>query len=194
MKRCTLLIPLVMLAGCIQSQGLESEDEIIRSFEKFDELSDFVRKASSVKLYEGLPHEYWENNLYNSELASKSVRDIDDWKFYVQPVPIDANVTKQIREMMSDRTLFAPFGGPKSCGRLHSDWCLVFMTDQMSPLQIHLCFGCGEVNAYQNGRLVLRCDLNDSEQFRALLQGHRKHRPNRKLDPTQPTNMRVDVP
>src|SRR5689334_5894049 len=55
-------------------------------FAKLPAILDAIRRASSLTLYEGLPHQSWEKASLESELATKETFRIREWPFYKRPL------------------------------------------------------------------------------------------------------------
>lgn len=171
-EHVTALAAITLFAGCSSSIGQYAED----SFQNFEGVAASVRGAKSLSLYEGLPNNYWESDAYKAELAAKETKQIDDWHFYAEPVSTSPEIVEKLRSATSNRSLFTPYDGPKACGGLHSDWCLMWIDGNVSR-RIHLCFGCNEMLAFGDDEQLIRCDIADLEQFKSILKLLRTHRP-----------------
>jgi hypothetical protein len=65
---------IIGFAGCGKSpnqNGSPSVRALAESFNNFDDFSALVARSNSTTIYEGLPNNYWERELYDRELKTK---------------------------------------------------------------------------------------------------------------------------
>jgi hypothetical protein len=150
---------------------------IKESFEHFGELAKFVKSAPDLTIYEGLPHDIWEPETYESELKNAMTIELDGSQFYAAPVAVTKDVVERLRMLASSRSSFIPFQGYKTCGGFHADWCLSWQNgEETHPIQV--CFSCSEIMAFETGgKRYLYCDIWDSERFKLLLDQLHTNRP-----------------
>ena len=170
------------IAGCSghSTNNLSSDSEIAESFKKFDDFAALVARSNSTKVYEGLPHNYWEPEQYESERKSKPTITIQDFDFYETPISTTPASLKQFQDLLTAKSSFEPFHGGKACGGFHPDWCATW-TDGHDSYTIFLCFGCGEMKAFKDGKRIILCDMADKSQFESLLNPLHVNRPKRQV-------------
>jgi hypothetical protein len=171
-----LAVSLAITVGCSKSP----QEQAVSSFQNFEELAAALRRASSPKVYEGLPHNYWEPDQYASERKSKPTITIEDFDFYEPPISATPESLNQLRDLLNSKSSFEPFHGVKACGGFHPDWCLTW-TDSPHTYTIFLCFGCGEMKGFKDGKRLILCDLADKSQFESLMKPLHVNRPKRLL-------------
>jgi hypothetical protein len=167
-----LAVSLAIATGCSKSP----EEELVSSFQNYDELAAALDRASSAKVYEGLPHNYWEPEQYASERKSKPTIIIEDFAFYEPPISATPASLTQLHDLLTSKSSFKPFRGPKACGGFHPDWCVTWIDDPHS-YTIFLCFGCGDMEAFKDGKRIVFCEMADKSQFESLLKPLHVNRP-----------------
>jgi len=175
-KQLLLTVLLAIALGCSKSP----EDELVSSFQNFDELAAAVNRVDSPKVYEGLPNNYWEPEQYASERKSKPVITIQDFDFYEPAISATPESLSQLHDLLTSKSLFEPFRGGKACGGFHPDWCLTWI-DGPHRYTIFLCFGCGEMRGFKDGKRIIVCDIPDKAPFESLLNPLHVNRPKRQL-------------
>ena len=108
-----------------------------------------IEKATSLTIFEGLPHQRWEPDTLAKELEEKKTFKIDEYPFYETPVAASEATIKELMALCRSRKTFQPFGGPKACGGFHPDWCLE-LNNGTSACHILICFGCKEARLYSS--------------------------------------------
>ncbi len=150
--------------------------EDAESFAEFDKFAEAVRRFTSTKIYEGLPHSAFERDLFDSERDSKEIVEVGKELFYSKPIVVTATSMEQVRSLLAARTSFVPFIGIKMCGGFHADWALVG-SDGTDEYEILLCFGCGEMIVDKNHAQLIRCDIWDTAAFERVLNPLHLNRP-----------------
>lgn len=168
MTRCLLLFALSASiffgAGC----GKHSH---------FTPATEGLRQGSSLTLYEGLPHQSWEGELLQKELATKKTVTIHGFPFYERPLSIAAADVEELRRLCFAADSFSPYGGPKACGAYHPDYCLSWK-DGATTCELLICFGCHEMKFFSLKQEELADIRKDAyNRFAAILQKYRDQRP-----------------
>ena len=76
-----------------------------------------VAAAKSIVVFEGLPHQSWDKQLFAVEIERKDTRKIWEYPFYTPSVP--ATNSDDLRELLSRPDSIAVYGGAKACGGYH---------------------------------------------------------------------------
>jgi hypothetical protein len=116
-----------------------------------------IRKADDIRVYEGLPHQTFENGLLRTESMRPDITLIAGYHFYT---PATLGVERDVfRNVLSSRSTFRVFSGEKFCGGFHPDYCVTWTVRGMRYNAL-VCFGCHEIVLEGEGR-TLRYDLSE---------------------------------
>lgn len=166
----------LLTAGyAVDRPGLTAKDLL-----QFTPISEGIRRASSVTLYEGLPHQTWEADELKKELATKKTVSFHAFPFYERPLVLAADEVEPLRRLAADASSYTTYGGPKLCGGYHPDYCLTWK-DGSAAYQLLICFGCHEMKLYgPNSELIVDIGEEAFRAFEAALKKHRDQRPKTK--------------
>ena len=166
----------LLTAGyAVDRPGLTAKDLL-----QFTPISEGIRRASSVTLYEGLPHQTWEADQLKKELATKKTVSFHDFPFYERPLMLAADEVEPLRRLSTAGSSYTTYGGPKACGGYHPDYCLTWK-DGDATYQLLICFGCQEMKLYgPNSELIVDIGEEAFRAFEAALKKHRDQRPKTK--------------
>jgi hypothetical protein len=144
---------------------------------QFTPIAAAIQSASTLKLYEGLPHPGWEPKQLERELATKKTVEIRGSPFYAQPMAVAEEEFEPLRRLCAAKDSYWSYGGGKFCGGFHPDYCLTW-TDGGDEYQLLICFGCHEMKLY-GPKQELLVDIRDDAiaQFDERLRKHREQRP-----------------
>lgn len=148
----------------------------------FNPIADAIKQASSLTLYEGLPHS-WEGKgkSLQTELETKETIKIGEYPFYKKPLVLEKKDIEPLRSLSSDQQSFSTFTEEKLCGGFHPDYC---MTWSVGKVEYHLliCLGCEEMKLYAPKR-ALRLNIRDDvfQQFKKRVGKYHDQRPEFKL-------------
>jgi hypothetical protein len=182
--RATVALTLAFsVAGCTSEQ-----ERIANTFRYFPTLAERASKASSIAVYEGLPSPQFEPKLFEKERQRPDAVELNGHYFYRDAVNLETDDVERLRVLCTERSLWRPWGGPKSCGGFHPDWRLVWK-DAGSRFTVDFCFGCSEVKVYVDDALRMHCEMNDEGAFKSALNRLRTNRP---LGPFNSTNAREE--
>src|SRR5262245_61259592 len=99
-----------------------------RNFATHASFAAAVRKADVVALYEGLPHQMFEEQLLAEELHTKQTIRLQGYPFYQEPLPLKEADAKQLTELFCNPRSFRPIRATgiyvKACGGFHPDYCI----------------------------------------------------------------------
>ena len=171
MTRC--LLPLVLSASIFFEAGCGKRSH-------FTPVTKSMSQGASLTLYEGLPHQSWEGELLQKELATKKTVTIHGFPFYERPLSVAAADVEELRRLSAATDSFSPYGGPKACGGYHPDYCLSWK-DGATTYELLICFGCHEMELYGPQQDFLADIRPDAfTQFETTLKKYRDQRPQSK--------------
>jgi hypothetical protein len=162
----------------VSHASYDSDSELISNdLIHFTPIAEGVRRASSLTLYEGLPHPTWEGKQYESELATKKIIRFHGFPFYERPLAVAADEIEPLRRLCAAADSYWSYRGPKSCGGYHPDYCLVW-NDGETAYHLLICFGCNEMKLYgPKNELIVDIRHEAVARFKAALERHRDQRP-----------------
>ena len=160
---CLAAIFLALLAGC-------------GSIASSDDLS--IKTASSVGIYEGLPHPVYEPEVYWAEKGgTKSIKEFGDQAIYAEPLDLQPEEVTRLAGLLGTSTTYHAFGGEKKCGGFHTDYAVEWRQGSTVRTTL-LCFGCGEAMILgPKGQHRFDLDPSALTSLRSLLGTLRKNRP-----------------
>ena len=155
----------------------------------FAEIHNFLRPTLSPNttlLFEGLPHQTWEAEALESELASKDTIILGSYPLYDEVRVASEEMTRQLVSILSLPGNLTKWRGVKLCGGFHPDWAITFES-KAGILDVFLCFGCQELRLFPRGQedfFLADFTTEAEEQLKTLLSPFNKHRPPR-ADPRE---------
>ena len=176
-RHALVLTALVLLAGCVNYNIASPEPKLAKDFEKHPEMSKAMLSAESLVLYEGLPHQAREVELYKHELATKETVRLDGFDFYVAPIEVSTDDAKRLVELHASLDAVKALRQDEPCGKFHPDFALVGKVGE-EPAVIHFCFGCGEVlTIIGDEKMYSDMTGEGEEMFGDVLWKYAKNRP-----------------
>lgn len=130
--------------------------------------------ATSLTLYEGLPHQRYDKELLAEELRTKKTLEFHAFPFYVETLKLSQADRTELVAALSDADAFRPFRGEKTCGGFHPDYALVWSAAGEERMVL-VCFGCNEIKVYGPAG-ERRYDIRDP-RLKAVLRDYQKNRP-----------------
>ncbi len=177
------LLFLLVLAGCRASGN---HTGLSQDFSHRAAIVAGVKHADRLRMYEGLPHPMFENDLYKHELTRNDLQLIHGERFYLEPIqPVEPDTSRLLELFVADGSL-VEYSGNKRCGGFHADWCLRWEVGA-DVYECLLCFHCLEAKAFGPGT-NLHCDMQTgiAEKFKSILHRYRTNRPEGAVIPVQP--------
>jgi hypothetical protein len=181
-----LLFPILALPLLIDASGCNSESRhpidprlglTADDLSGFRPISDGVARASSLRLYEGLPHQMWEKDQYDHELATKKSVQLHDYPFYERTLAVSQSDREELRRSTASAETYFTFSGEKPCGGYHPDYCLEWI-DGENSYELLICLGCEEMKLFgptQQLRVDIRRDA--AKRLKTILSQYRDQRP-----------------
>jgi hypothetical protein len=161
-----LLLRIQARVDAIKREAPKADDDRLNRSLKPDTDTNFdnlkrivagVRKAESVVVYEGLPHQLWEAEELREEIRQKKTVQLHRFPFYDTPLTLKEFGARWLTELACGPVAFEKWGGFKLCGEFHLDWCVEWRAGK-DTYRALICFGCGEAKLYGPG-VELYCDL-----------------------------------
>ena len=136
-----------------------------------------LKTADQPILYEGLPHQSYERELFQKELESKKTIVLGDFPFYEKPLSLSETDAKLLTSLLCDRRCLTPSRRPKACGGFHPDFCLEWRRGDL-VYHAQICFGCSDVYLIEPEAKSFWELTNDyQEKLVAVLRPYRLNRP-----------------
>ena len=143
-------------------------------------LGNAVRHADAILLYEGLPHQLYEEDLLANELRTKPTREFGGYSFYKDHLSLKAIDAARLVDLLEDSTAWKaipPDSPTKPCGGFHPDYA-VELQRGTARWYVLICFGCGEATIISPWReTTYDLDRDWKRQVHTLLLAYRQNRP-----------------
>jgi len=179
MKFLQITTLLALLAGFLNAEekpkhhhGCSASDpEKLATVEAYKKI---FAAAEAITIYEGLPHQYEEEELLKKELKRKDyiklVNGGVDYPFYTPAVK--ATNADELRMVLSGPDCLSVYI-PMKCG-FHPDYCLKWKHDKITYHAL-VCFGCGQI-VVMHDKIYQSFYFND-EKLKKLLAVYDLKRP-----------------
>lgn len=185
--RGLFVLAALWLIGCKQETKVVFDGvpppPIEKNFDRLPTVLAGIQKTGDLRLYEGLPSDFWEPELLEQELKRTKTIKLYGYPLYEDQLALQETDGEQFTALLSARTSFATFSDAKKCEGFHADYGLEWKTGEETT---HALIGleCGEVKLY-GPKSQLHCDLSPeaAEKLRQLLNRYRKNRPVEKPSP-----------
>ena len=162
--------------------GKSLESDSLREKAAEDEVKKWIatlKDADAAVVFEGLPHQGWQEALVNDEIARKKTIRLFGYAFYEQPTELSRAQKKEFQEILASGPWFGALEKGitknKMCGGFHPDYQIEWKT-KGSVVQIQFCLGCRDVRIYTEKEKIFG-DLKGNERLTKWLRGFRKLRP-----------------
>lgn len=150
-------------------------EEAVSDLPHFKSVVDGIHGAATVDLYEGLPHQLWEREAFERELATKKTVKLHEFQFYEHPLAISADDVKLLRQISVAPESYREYV-PEPCGGFHPDYALVWKEGEHT-YDLLICFGCGDVQLHGPQQELMA--KMASGKFGEILSKYRSQRPDR---------------
>jgi len=143
----------------------------------FNPITEGVRHAATLVLYEGLPHPVWEKAQFKQELATQKTIQVHRYPFYEHSLLVAPEDVESLRRLCADPGSYWSYSGPKLCGGYHPDYCLAW-NDGNRTYELLICFGCHEMKLY-DAKHELKADVREGayKRLQEILQKYHAKRP-----------------
>ncbi|MES2594505.1 MAG: hypothetical protein V4662_04175 [Verrucomicrobiota bacterium] len=103
--------------------------------------------SSPARFHLGLPHAGHQPGKFLKELWLAPFANFHGHPFHFSTWAPPADFQEIVARTLTDPAAFIPYGGPKLCGGYHADLAVRFESSD-GPIDLLLCFGCGDVLIY----------------------------------------------
>ena len=140
---------------------------------KVDSVATALPPTPELTVFEGLPHQHWEEDLLAKELESKETIRIAGHPFYQPTLEIGDADKLAIVATLSDPKARRQIHGNtvKTCGGFHPDYAVCWTADKRKYCVL-VCFGCAEFEFYRDEEQVARYDIRSMELMTILDKYH----------------------
>ncbi|MFT3991090.1 MAG: hypothetical protein QM680_06735 [Luteolibacter sp.] len=169
------LLASVFLITCVSAQESAPASE-----EASSKIRAAITEATSLTIYEGLPHQAFERNLLAKESKRKDTEKINSFRFYTPAIA--AINPEALKRILSSPETIQVFRGEKLCGGFHPDYAVEWSDKDGSRFSALICFGCHEI-IYSDGKNEYRYDFEQEsfEKLKEELSPYAKKRPKSKI-------------
>lgn len=115
-----------------------------------------IANADAVTLYEGLPHQFYDEEALKKDAQEKQTVHHHGFPFYAETLSLSQGDAAKLKHLASDTDSYTVATGTKKCGGFHPDYCVEWKGGG-EIYRMLICFGCGEVKFYGPG-VELYCD------------------------------------
>ena len=136
-----------------------------------------IRFAESVTLYEGLPHQNDERELFASEKKTKSTLELHGFPFYIETLTLKPKHIDHLKAILGDSQSYRPPLLDKKCGGFHPDFAVGWTVAGKEYFCL-VCFGCYELRLY-GPKAEQEYDMTNASayQLKSVLASYRQNRP-----------------
>ena len=161
----------VLLVGCLSAKQPAPASEDASS-----KIRQAIAGATTVTIYEGLPHQMFEHDLLAAESKRKDTEKIGAFRFYTPAIA--AVAPEVLKRILSSSDTIQVFSGEKRCGGFHPDYTVQWTSEDGSRFFAQICFGCHEI-IYSDGKNEYRYDFENKpfEKLKKELALYAKKRP-----------------
>ncbi len=180
-RRRWLMLTAVLFVGCSRPPEApvvqEPPKPVSKDFAKLRPILDGLPKTGEIALYEGLPSEFWEPQVRESEMKQKKTIGLHGFLFYDERLAPQESDRQRLTKLLADARSFQRYRATKRCGGYHPDYCVEWKSGEAMTRAL-VCLECGEVQFF-NQRNELHCDLTPeaNERLSQWLTTYRKNRP-----------------
>ena len=136
-----------------------------------------VRQAGPLVVYEGLPHQMYDEAAFKEELKAKPTTTLNDYPFYTQSLDVKEPDREALREILGAHRTYESFSGEKKCGGFHPDYAVVWSVGGAAYRTL-ICFGCGEIKVIgPKGEARYDVARDARKRLQAILSPYRANRP-----------------
>jgi hypothetical protein len=182
--RILILFLAASVAGCASRPVRPEPTQLPGSERTLKNISIFIAaiaQAETVTVYEGLPHQSFDQDAYAIEVKRADLVWLEEFPFYAKPLEIPEAEKKTLTAIAGRATAHVPFGGYKLCGGYHPDYAVVWTGRDGKKSGSLICFGCHEwKNFTPAGRLYEDLEKTAYDELRAILLKYAEQRPQRK--------------
>jgi hypothetical protein len=157
-----LVLSLALCAGCSQASHVEVPYEpsikTDTSFANLPRILAAIPKSGSMRLYRGLPSEFWEPGRRAQELCRAKTIRLHGYPFYEESIPIPEADAGRLTASLSSRATFRRRDGNKRCSGYSPEYGIECKAGE-DGIRALICLECAEVKMFVP-KCELYCDLS----------------------------------
>jgi hypothetical protein len=162
-RRLVLSLSLALLAGCSQAPRPEIPYEpppppTDTNLANLPRILAAIPKSGGMRLYRGLPSEFWEPELRTQELGRAKTVRLHGYAFYEESIPIPEADAGRLTALLSFRGTFLRHAGKKRCSGYSPEYGVEWKAGE-DGIRALVCLECAEVKMFALGNAVY-CDLS----------------------------------
>ncbi len=167
LRRPLLLVAMLCLVqdlGCREAAEVVIDEKpppaVSTDFARLPDILAGIRNTGDLRLYKGLPSEFWEPQLRMQELAQKETLDVHGHPVYEEQLSPSGADVEQLTSILSAPESYQSFDirNRKKCGGFTAEYCVEWTTGE-TVTQILICLECGEVLLF-GANSELHCQLS----------------------------------
>jgi hypothetical protein len=159
--RC-LVLSLTLLVGCSQATHVEIPYEPpIKTDTNFTHLARIlaaIPKSGSMRLYRGLPSEFWEPERRTQELSRAKTIKLHGYTFYAESIPIPEADAGRLTALFFSKTTFRRHEANKRCSGYAPEYAVEWQAGD-DGIHALVCLERAEVKLFVP-KSELYCDLS----------------------------------
>ena len=134
-----------------------------------------LNSASTLSVYEGLPHQLREADLLEQEKRRPDIATIGGFPFYTLSVAVNERQATQLKEILGDNGRYYRYTVETDCGPFHPDFAVEW-TDGDVTHRMLICFSCSEARILSDD-LEENYNLKGVSDLKSLLSKYSSKRP-----------------
>jgi hypothetical protein len=179
MKILSAILVIIVFAGCSSNpeHKLSRPQKDDRTLKDVSPFFAAVSLAGSVVVYEGLPHQMWEETAYATEVKRRDLVWFEGYPFYATPLSVPQKELKRLTAIALRKEAHVRYSGFKMCGGYHPDYAVVWEKEGKQSGSL-ICLGCHEWKNFTSQGWIYE-DLEPAAyaELREILSKYVVHRP-----------------
>ena len=139
------------------------------------ELRATIKKSDRVFIYEGLPHQGFESELFKREKQRKDIIIIGGYPFYTPKNHESMIGEAALKDIIAKTNNYTQCEGIKLCGGFHPDYAIEWANGDKN-YYILFCYSCGEVLVVDDNKTYIY-DFKFTEELKAIFNEFESKRP-----------------
>jgi hypothetical protein len=166
---------LVQGLGCREAPEVVIDEKplpaVSTDFARLPDILAGIRNTDEVRLYQGLPSEFWEPQLRSQELAQKETLDVHGHPVYEEQLAPADEDAERLTAILAATESYQSFDirNRKKCGGFTAEFCVEWATGKAAT-QILICLECGEAMLFAaNSELHCQLSPEAAQRLRQVL-------------------------
>jgi len=162
MRPRRLVLSLALSAGCSQASHpaipYEPPIQTNANFANLPRILAAIPKSDSMRLYRGLPSEFWEPELRTQELSGAKTIRLHGYPFYEESIPIPEADSGRLTALFASKATFRRHEGKKRCSGYSPEYGVEWKAGA-DGIRALICLECSEIKMFAPNQ-ELYCDLS----------------------------------